>query len=162
MPGSKQLDASNGSVRPIRIGDNEPVSLLELLNEVRAFINRFCVFPSDHCLVAVTLWAAHTHIIKHLYATPRLALLSPEVASGKTRVLEVLDMLVPESLFTLNASPAAIFRLLAQEQITLLFDEVDAIWNKRGKDDNHEDLRALYERRVQKGRVNSTLCRTEA
>ncbi len=128
-----------------------PIPLAELLDGVRNFIARFCVFPSEHCLVAVTLWAAHTHIIKHLYATPRLALLSPEAASGKTRVLEVLDMLVPESLFTLNASPAAIFRLLAQEQITLLFDEVDAIWSKRGKDDNHEDLRALLNAGYKRG-----------
>jgi hypothetical protein len=46
-------------------------------------------------------------------------------------------------MFSLNASPAAIFRTLAERQITLLFDEVDSIWSKRGRDDNHEDLRAL-------------------
>ena len=137
-----------------RIGlanDEKESSLLETLNDLRVFISRFCAFPSEHCLVAVTLWAAAAHIVQHLYTTPRLALLSPEAASGKTRVLEVLDMLVPESLFTLNASPAAIFRLLAQEQITLLFDEVDAIWSKRGKDDNHEDLRALLNAGYKKG-----------
>lgn len=114
-----------------------------LLNEVRAFIRRFCVFPSDHCLTAVTLWAAHAHMVEHFHTTPRLAALSAEPESGKTRVLEVLDLLVPAPLFTLNASPAAVFRTLANGQITLLFDEVDAIWSKRGKDDNHEDLRAL-------------------
>lgn len=114
-----------------------------VLNAVRDFIARFCVFPNEHCLTAVTLWAAHTHVIKHLYTTARLAVLSPEVASGKTRVLEVLNLLVPGSLFTLNASPASIFRLLAQELITLLFDEVDAIWTRRGKNDDHEDLKAL-------------------
>lgn len=115
----------------------------DLLDDTRAFIGRFCAFPDDHCLTAVTLWAAHTHVIEHLHTTPRLALLSPEAGSGKTRVLEVLDLLVPEPLFTLNASPAAVFRTLANGQITLLFDEVDAIWSKHGKDDNHEDLRAL-------------------
>src|SRR5271166_885529 len=46
-------------------------------------------------------------------------------------------------MLSLSASPAAIFRTLSNRQITLLFDEVDAIWNKRGKDDSHEDLRAL-------------------
>lgn len=123
-----------------------------LLSDVHAFIARFCVFPDAHCLTAVTLWAAHAHMIQSFHTTPRLALLSPEAASGKTRVLEVLDLLVPESLLTLNASPAAIFRTLAKTQITLLFDEVDAIWSKGGKDDNHEDLRALlnagYKRRA--------------
>lgn len=123
----------------------------EILDDVRSLIKRFCVFPNEHCLIAVTLWAAHTHIIEHLYTTARLALLSPEAASGKTRVLEVLDTLVPESLLSLNASSASIFRLLAQEQITLLFDEVDAIWNKRGKDDSHEDLRALLNAGYKRG-----------
>jgi hypothetical protein len=115
----------------------------ELLDDTRDFIARFCAFPDAHCLAAVTLWAAHTHIIEHLHTTPRLAILSPEAGSGKTRVLEVLDLLVPEPLFTLNASPAAVFRTLANGRVTLLFDEVDAIWSKRGKDDTHEDLRAL-------------------
>ena len=134
----------------IQLGEM-PESGSQLLNDVRTFIKRFCVFPNEHCLIAVTLWAAHTHIIGHSYTTARLALLSPEAASGKTRVLEILDTLVPESLFTLNASSASIFRLLAQEQITLLFDEVDAIWSRRGKDDNHEDLRALLNAGYKRG-----------
>ena len=123
----------------------------ELLDDVRTFIGRFCVFPSDHCLVAVTLWAAHAHMVEEFHTTPRLAVLSPEAESGKTRVLEVLDLLVPESLLTLNASPAAIFRTLASRQVTLLFDEVDAIWKQRGKDDTHEDLRALLNSGYKRG-----------
>jgi hypothetical protein len=90
-------------------------------------------------------------MVKHFYTTPRLAVVSAEAASGKTRVLEVLDLLVPDSLFTLNASPAAIFRTLAKTQVTLLFDEVDAIWNKRGQDDTHEDLRALLNAGYKRG-----------
>lgn len=122
-----------------------------LLNEVQRFISRFCVFPDELCLTAVTLWTVHTHVLEHFYTTPRLALLSPDPASGKTRVLEVLDMLVPQSMFSLNASPAAIFRCLDQEQITLLFDEVDAIWSGRGRDDNHEDLRSLLNAGYKRG-----------
>lgn len=115
----------------------------DLLDDVRVFIRRFCVFPDEHCLTAVTLWAAHAHMVREFHTTPRLAVLSPEPTSGKTRALEVLDLLVPESLLTVNASPASIFRTLAKKQITLLYDECDAIWTKRGQDDNHEDLRAL-------------------
>jgi hypothetical protein len=51
----------------------------------------------------------------------------------------------------LSPSPAAIFRTLSVKQITLLLDEVDAIWNKRGQDDNHEDLRALLNAGYKKG-----------
>jgi hypothetical protein len=123
----------------------------QLLSDVRTFIGRFCAFPDEHALVAVTLWAAHAHIVEHFHTTPRLALLSPEVGSGKTRVLEILDLLVPESLLTLNASPAAIFRSLAKRRITLLFDEVDAIWSTRGQSDSHEDLRALLNAGYKRG-----------
>ena len=123
----------------------------QLLIDTKSFIKRFCAFPDENCLVAVTLWAAHAHMVEEFHTTPRLALLSPEAASGKTRVLEVLDLLVPESLFTLNASPAAVFRTLDKRQITLLFDEVDAVWSRRGKDDNHEDLRSLLNAGYKRG-----------
>ncbi len=123
----------------------------EILDDVRAFIGRFCVFPNAESLDAVTLWAAHAHMIEHFYTTPRLVLSSPEAGSGKTRVLEVLDLLVPEPLLSISASPAAVFRSLSQRQITLLFDECDAIWSKRGKDDNHEDLRALLNAGYKRG-----------
>lgn len=123
----------------------------ELVEDVRSFIKRFCAFPDEHALAAVTLWAVHAHMANHFHTTPRLAILSPEAGSGKTRVLEVLDLLVPNSLLTLNASPAAIFRTLADTQITLLFDEIDAIWSKRGQDDTHEDLRALLNAGYKKG-----------
>jgi hypothetical protein len=79
----------------------------------------------------------------HFHTSPRLGLLSPEPSSGKTRALEVLDLLVPESMFCLSPSPATVFRTLARRQITLLVDECDTIFRLRGKDDTNEDLRAL-------------------
>lgn len=123
----------------------------ELLAKTSTFIGRFCAFPDEHCLNAVTLWAAHAHIVQHFHTTPRLALLSPEPASGKTRVLEVLHLLVPEPMFSLAASPAAVFRTLSETQITLLFDEVDTIWSTKGRDDNNEDLRGLLNAGYKRG-----------
>ena len=114
-----------------------------LLDDVRAFVARFVAFPLDAALDAATLWAAHAHMAAYFHTSPRLALLSPEPGSGKTRVLEVLQPLVPNAMFNFSASPAAIFRKLAKDDHTLLFDEVDAIFSKRGKDDGNEDLRAL-------------------
>jgi Protein of unknown function (DUF3631) len=122
-----------------------------LLSDTGSFLTRFCAFPDQHSTIAVTLWAAHAHMVEYFHTSPRLALLSPEPASGKTRVLEVLDLLVPESLFCLNASPAAIFRTLASHEITLLADECDAIFTRRGKDDSNEDLRALLNAGYKRG-----------
>lgn len=122
-----------------------------VLDATRSFLNRFCAFPGAAELNAVTLWAAHTHMIGEFHTTPRLALLSPEPASGKTRVLEVLDLLVSEPMLSLSASAAAVFRSLADRQITLLFDEVDTIWRSRGKEDANEDLRALINAGYRRG-----------
>jgi len=114
-----------------KLWPDERLDGAEILDDVRGFIKRFCAFPDDHALAAVTLWAAHSHMVEHFHTTPRLAFLSPEPASGKSRALEVLELLVTSPMFSLNASPAAIFRTLAEHQITLLFDEVDAIWTKQ-------------------------------
>jgi len=114
-----------------------------LLDSVRAFLGRFVAFPTDHALTAVTLWTAHTHLMVAWENTARLALLSPEPGSGKTRVLEVLELLTPEPMHVLNASPAAIFRTIEKARPTLLLDEVDTIFTKLGKDDDHQDLRGL-------------------
>ena len=115
----------------------------ELLDEVRQFVVRFVAFPSAAALDAVTLRAAHAHLVVVGENTPRLALLSPEPGSGKTRTLEVLELLTPWPMFALSASTPATFRSLAKMQRTLLFDEVDAIFGRHGKDDPAEDLRAL-------------------
>ena len=46
-------------------------------------------------------------------------------------------------MFALSASSPATFRSLLTGQRTLLFDEVDAIFGRHGKDDPAEDLRAM-------------------
>jgi hypothetical protein len=114
-----------------------------LLDDVRTFVERFVAFPSVAALVAVVLWVAHAHLVLEGENTPRLAMLSPEPGSGKTRTLEVLELLVPNPMFALSASTPATFRSLMKAPRVLLFDEVDAIFGKRGTDDSAEDLRAL-------------------
>ncbi len=123
----------------------------QLLSDVRAFFARFVAFPTQACLDTVTLWAAHAHMVQHFHTTPRLAALSPEPESGKTRVLEILDLLTPSPMLIFSPSVAAIFRKLAQEQMTLLFDEVDTVFTSRGKDDHNEDLRALLNAGYRRG-----------
>lgn len=114
-----------------------------VLDDVARFVGRYVAFPSPHCLTVVVLWAAHTHAKPGTwYVTPRLVLDSAEPGSGKTRVLELLALLVLRPEMTISATVAAIFRMLAEEPYTLLFDEVDAIFNPKNGG-NYEDLRAL-------------------
>lgn len=123
-----------------------------LLDDLHHHLGRFVAFPTQAAQAAVALWILHAHLIDHFETTPRLALLSPEPGSGKTRTLEVLEGLVPRPMFNFSATPATIFRSLAKESRTLLFDEVDAVFTKRGKDgDAHEDLRALLNAGYRRG-----------
>jgi hypothetical protein len=114
----------------------------EVLDDIAAFVARFSVFPSEHCAPTLALWYAHTHAIEQFYVTPRLVLDSAEPGSGKTRVLEVAQYLVRAPEMTISATPAALFRLVSMGPITILFDEVDAIFNAKNGG-NHEDLRGL-------------------
>ncbi|HTX85199.1 MAG TPA: DUF3631 domain-containing protein [Streptosporangiaceae bacterium] len=113
------------------------------LDDVRTFIGRFCALPTEHAYTATTLWAAHAHVLDAFDSTPRLAFLSPEPGSGKTRALEVLTLLVPWPMHAVNATPAALFRSVADpsSRRTILFDEIDTIFGPKAKE--HEELRGL-------------------
>lgn len=114
-----------------------------LLDAVEAHHRRFNVFPSESAYVAVTLWDAHAHLMDAFEATPRLAFLSPEPGSGKTRALEIVETLVPRPLTTVDISPSALFRSVCDEQArpTVLFDEVDTVFGAAAS--GNEDLRGL-------------------
>lgn len=114
-----------------------------LLNEVHGFFCRFVAFPSVHAAVACTLWVAHAHAMEAWESTPRLAFLSPEPGSGKSRALEIAELLVPRPAMTVNMSPAALFRIIGGEEglPTILLDEVDTIFGPKAKE--NEDLRGL-------------------
>ncbi len=114
-----------------------------LLDDVAAFLRSYVAFPSAHAGVAVMLWAAHTHLVAHFDSTPRLALLSPEKQCGKSRVLELLELLCAGAETLSDASPAYLYRRIDHGPVTILLDEADAIW-KRGKtDETAEALRSV-------------------
>lgn len=124
-------------------GEVEGAKLLPyLLARVKELFTTYVRLPGEEYADAIALWVAHSHAIAAASTSPRLLFKSAEKASGKTRALEVLETLVPSPLATINATIAALFRLLEEEQSTLLFDEVDAVFHSKAAGDN-EDLRAL-------------------
>ncbi|KOV98175.1 MULTISPECIES: DUF3631 domain-containing protein [unclassified Streptomyces] len=114
-----------------------------LLNEVEAFHRRFNVFPTEAAYVAVTLWDAHAHLLDCFDSTPRIAFLSPEPGSGKTRALEIVETLVPQPMTAVNASAAALFRSVSSGngKPTILFDEIDTVFGPKAGD--NEELRGF-------------------
>ena len=122
------------------------------LDAVRTFLERFIAYPSADAAIAHTLWIAHTHAVDAFENTPRIAFLSPEPGSGKSRALELTEALVPRPVLSVNASTAYIFRKISDEAglPTLLLDEVDSIFTG-GKSDANEDLRGLLNSGYRKG-----------
>ncbi|WP_439675752.1 DUF3631 domain-containing protein [Embleya sp. MST-111070] len=112
-----------------------------LLDEVEAFHRRFNVFPVEAAFVAVALWDAHAHLLECFDSTPRIAFLSPEPGSGKTRALEIVETLVPSPMPAVNASAAALFRAVSagESKPTILFDEIDTVFGPKAGD--NEELR---------------------
>jgi Protein of unknown function (DUF3631) len=115
------------------------------LNEVYDFLGRF---------VSHTLWCAHAHLMNHWESTPRLALLSAEPASGKTRALEVTLLLVPNPVLVANMSATYLFPKVGENAgaVTILVDEIDTIFGPKTKD-QHEDIRGLLNAGHRKGAV---------
>jgi Protein of unknown function (DUF3631) len=124
----------------------------DLLDQVAATLARYVAFPSPAAEVAVTLWTAHAHAVTAFESTPRLALLSAEKGSGKTRTLEVLELLVPRPMHAVSATAAALFRAVEAQQPTLLFDEADTYFGPMAKGDS-EELRALVNAGHREGAV---------
>jgi hypothetical protein len=113
------------------------------LDQVEMFYGRFVSYPNEHAPVAHTLWTAHTHLQACAETTPRLAFMSPEKASGKTRALEVTALLVKEPICSLNASPASVVRLIANGEVSLVLDEVDALFINTRAVEGNADLIAI-------------------
>lgn len=123
------------------------------LDDIAAFLARFIAYPSEHAAVAHTLWIAHAHLMGAWESTPRLAFLSPEPGSGKSRCLEVTELLVPRPVEAVNVTPAYLFRKVGSEhgRPTILFDEIDTVFGPKAKD--NEEIRGLLNAGHRRGAV---------
>lgn len=115
----------------------------ELLIDVEGFLSRFVVYPSEAARIAHVLWIGHAWFMEHWESTPRIAFLSPEPGSGKSRALEVTEPLVPRPVHAVNATPAYLFRKVSDESgpPTVLFDEIDTLFGPKAKD--NEEVRGM-------------------
>jgi len=114
-----------------------------LLEAIYDFLGRFVAYPSTAARVAHTLWIAHTHLMDIWESTPRIAFLSPEPASGKTRAIEITESLVPRPIEAINVTPAYLFRKVSDPKgtPTILYDEIDTLFGPRAK--GNEEVRAI-------------------
>ncbi len=123
-----------------------------LLNQVSTALTRYVVLPSPEAITAVTLWIAASHAAPAWNTAARLVIRAPEKRCGKSRLLDVIEAVCHRPVMTVNASPAAIYRLIGiaeGDPPTVLIDEADTIF---GPEATHEDLRGLLNAGHQRGR----------
>lgn len=118
-------------------------TLVDALARIEQFLRRYVVFAGPETIVAIVLWIAHTHAIDRADATPYLAISSPEKQSGKTRLLECLQLLAHGcNGIAITPTASTIYRSLeASPGATLLLDELDAVF--RDRSDKYEEVRAV-------------------
>lgn len=98
---------------------------LELVGDL---IERYVVVPDHNARTALSLFVLHTWAFDAAHATPYLVVASAEKRSGKTRLLEILELVVREPWRTASTTEAALFRKIEEDRPTLLLDEIDAVF----------------------------------
>jgi hypothetical protein len=128
-------------------GDQAMLAVLEectsgaaILDGVSEFIRHY-VHLSDQQARIVAVWTAHTHAVGSATTTPYLAINSAIKQSGKTRLLEVLELLVAKPWLTGRVTAACLTRKVDKVQPTLLLDESDAAFG--GEKEYAEALRGI-------------------
>src|SRR4051794_17242833 len=90
-----------------------------LASDIVAFVRQYVVMSDDKLLI-LALWVIHTHIIRAFDQTPYLSVTSPEKQCGKSRLLEILEMLVARGWLVIQPSEAVVYRQVDATSPTLL------------------------------------------
>jgi hypothetical protein len=114
--------------------------LAAVLEPLVTFIRRFVILTPEQA-TAIGLWVIHTHAIAAAVYKAYLQITSATAEAGKTRLLEVLRLLVARPWFTGRVSAAVLVRKIDAEQPTFLLDEGDAAFN--GEKEYTEALRSI-------------------
>lgn len=123
----------------------------KLLAMVENVLRRYVRFPDEHGPTALALYTLHTHALAAAHATPYIYVKSPQKRSGKTRVLETLELPARTPIRSASISAAAIYQAVEHWRPTLLIDEVDAIFAARSE--KAEELRGIINSGNRRGSV---------
>lgn len=127
--------------------------LAAALDAVVAHLSRFVWFAKPEQATAVALWIAHTHALEAVEQSPILAVVSPVKQSGKTRLVQVIETLVPTPWNIERPSEAVLYRRIARDRPTVLMDEADTIFEDRKG--QYEGIRAVFNAGNRRGTVVS-------
>lgn len=120
-----------------------------VLSHIQSAFRSYLEIPDPETVI-LSLWVAHTYFIAQADFTPYLNVYSPDKGCGKTRVLDLLAAMVLSPSRSECPSPAAIYGQLSSGTHTLLLDEMDAVFGKRGSKSS-EALRGVLNSGYKRG-----------
>ena len=136
-------DGHSEAVREAALASIERNNGNALLHELHDLILSYVVLPSTHAAVAITLWIVATWAQPSWDHATRLVIKSPLKRCAKSRLQDVVSGASYRPLVMSNASVAAVFRSITEEDPpTIFLDECDAVFGKR-QSDSTEELRGL-------------------
>jgi hypothetical protein len=144
----REIARSVARYAPASKPQNSELETAALLDDLRHFILRFLVI-SDAQAVALCVFVLYTYAAEQFDCAPYLWITSAEKRSGKSRLLEVLELLVNCPWLTSRTSAAALVRKLNKDHPTLLLDESDAAFS--GDKEYSEVLRSVLNAGHRKG-----------
>ena len=128
---SKQEDSTandNGAEADAATAMSQPVQLSTLLDEMAALIVRFVNLPGPDIATLLAVWIAGTYVYERFEYYGYVALRSPTMRCGKSRLLKLLARLAKGNPpVTTIPTSAVIFR---NKRKVLALDEVDKLRNK--------------------------------
>jgi len=124
-----------------------------LVRDLEIYFRRYIVLPPKTSL-PLSLWAVATYLFESFDAFPYLAVSSPVPGCGKTRVIEIAELIVSNPQKASNISEAALFRVIEKFKPTLLLDEAETL---KGKSERGEYLRQILNAGNRNGAV-ATRC----
>jgi hypothetical protein len=114
----------------------------ELLKDIIEFIRKY-VLITDAQAVVTGLWVLHAHCFHVFEFSPYCLVTSPEKRCGKSRLMEVMQLLVPRAWGTSHATSAVLVRKINRMKPTLFMDELDALLN--GPKEYVESVRGILD-----------------
>jgi putative DNA primase/helicase len=115
---------------------DEPVDGAVLNNDIISYIRSY-VIMSEPDVVSVALWIMASYALEEFFIFPRLLIKSPEKGCGKSTLVDLISCLVKRPIVASNMTAAPLFRIIEQQQPTVLLDEADAYLR------NNEEARSI-------------------
>jgi hypothetical protein len=152
IPGeTKSRQTNTAKAEPLKpVVTSRPLG--ELLDAIAAILRRYVVFPMPEQVSVIAAWVAHTWVFEAFDYTAYLFVFSAAKRSGKSRVLEVIELVAKNARLTPGASSAALMRSVDEsDPPTMLLDEVDTIYSNKGGDAEAENTRRFLNAGYKRG-----------